>query len=71
MSKKNAKTLWHKTVNVIGGEGARAICEALKINTTLRVLNLNGLRQQEKKQTQKGMRMAWKKNGGTKNRQQD
>ena len=69
--KKTPKALWHQTVNAIGGEGARAICEALKTNTTLCVLNLNGLRQQEKANTEggvDGMEDEW---WHQKNRQQE
>ena len=37
----------HKTVNQIGVEGARALSEALKANTTLQTLDLGRVQQQQ------------------------
>ena len=37
----------HKTGNKISDEGARALSEALKVNTTLQTLDLYGVQQQE------------------------
>ena len=39
----------HKTGNKIGAEGARALSEALKVNTTLTTLDLWGVQQQQDK----------------------
>ena len=37
----------HKTGNKVDDEGARALSEALKVNTTLQTLDLAGVQQQQ------------------------
>ena len=44
----------NESVNKIGVQGACALSEALKVNTTLKTLNLAGVQQQ--KETQHGQR---------------
>ena len=43
----NNKDQKNKAGNEIGAEGARALCDALKTNTTLTALNLEGGQQQQ------------------------
>ena len=57
MKKKEKDTKWKEeriTGNVIGAEGAKTLCDALKVNTTLKTLNLWGEELRKEKDEKNG-----------------